>query len=170
MDHPLFNVETAVDSACNRIGDGKRVRKIRTDAGGSKLAEPIASFLSGMLSGYDRPPMKELLQGLAMFCAKNGEATPSRITVYRFIENAVAPVFKINTLPGQVREALYNLGDCGDVPGGQLAFYCFNYGGVESISFASGLPWLCLYQAAKISGHRPQARALLEAVMKTRGI
>jgi len=170
MAHSLFNVENAVNSAFNRIGDGKRLRKVRTDSGGSRMTAPVRAFLEKELSGFERPSMQELLQRLALFCRKNSQTAPSRITVYRFIEKVAAPRYQIADLPGDVREALYNLDTGGEVPGGQLVFYCFNYGSIRAISFASGLPWICLYQADRMSGHRPQARSLLEAIMKTRGI
>ncbi len=57
-----------------------------------------------------------------------------------------------------------------EVPGPQLAFYCLNYGGIGAISFAAGLPWLALYQAALIPGWRRRSGGLLEAIRRVRGI
>jgi hypothetical protein len=51
-----------------------------------------------------------------------------------------------------------------------VAFAAFNYGDVHAISFASGLPWLALYQADRVRGWRPKSHALLRAVMADRGI
>lgn len=85
---------------------------------------------------------------------------------------ARAPVrtYEMGALPPAVRETLYNLAEDGIVPGHQLAFHCLNYGGVEALSFAAGLPWLALYQAARLRGWRPRSRGLLEAILRTRGI
>ena len=74
------------------------------------------------------------------------------------------------------REAMYNLSsdDGGDAPrtvgGDHIAFYAFNYGSPRALSFAAGLPWLCLVRAAGRRGWRPKSRALLRAVMKYRGL
>jgi len=78
----------------------------------------------------------------------------------------------VKDLPNEVREALYNLEVEANlrlkVPGDQLAFYCFNYGRPRAISFAAGLPKLCLERAAARPGWRPRSRALIVAVMKYR--
>ncbi|HVS12347.1 MAG TPA: hypothetical protein VMV46_00345 [Thermoanaerobaculia bacterium] len=73
-------------------------------------------------------------------------------------------------LPAPVRESLYNLSEDGTVPGHQLAFHCFNYGSLQAMSFAAGLPWLALYQAARLPGWRPRSKGLLDAILRTRGI
>lgn len=78
--------------------------------------------------------------------------------------------YPIAPLPAGVRETLYNLDETGEVPGHQLAFHCFNYGGVAALSFAAGLPWLALYQAARMRGWRARSRGLLDAVIAVRGI
>jgi hypothetical protein len=56
------------------------------------------------------------------------------------------------------------------VPGDQIVFYCFNYGDVRAISYAAGMPWLCLARASARRGFRSKSLALLRAVMKIRGI
>ncbi len=56
------------------------------------------------------------------------------------------------------------------VPGPQVVFYAFNYGSAGAVSFASGLPPLCLERAASLRGWRPKSRALLRAVMSYRGL
>ena len=56
------------------------------------------------------------------------------------------------------------------VPGHQLAFYCFNYGTSDVMSFAAGLPWLDLYQAAHLRGWWPRSRGLLDASLRARRI
>ncbi|HET9765653.1 MAG TPA: hypothetical protein VFS60_02325 [Thermoanaerobaculia bacterium] len=78
--------------------------------------------------------------------------------------------YSIVELPAAARVTLYNLSQTGEVPGHQLAFHCFNYGGLEAMSFAAGLPWLALYQAGRMRGWRPRSRGLLTAVLAARGI
>jgi len=75
-----------------------------------------------------------------------------------------------NTLPSSVQAALYNLELSAPVPGRQLAFALFHYGDLAALSFAAGLPWLSLYQAARLPAWRPRTRGLLEAVLRVRGI
>ena len=65
---------------------------------------------------------------------------------------------------------MYNLGPEAEVPGHQLAFYCFNYGDLPAVSFAAGLPWLALYQARRLPGYRARSRGLIDAVMRVRGV
>ena len=99
-----------------------------------------------------------------------GLRTPARATVYQAIEQIPARGHEISSLPEPVRRALYNLSPGGMVPGRQLAFYCLNYGGLEAISFAAGLPWLALHQAARMPGWRTRSRGLLDAIRRVRGI
>lgn len=86
------------------------------------------------------------------------------------MDTAPTPPYRIEALKPAVRETLYNLPEAGDVPGHQLAFHCFNYGSTEAMSFAAGMPWLALFQAARLRGWRPRSRGLLEAVLKARRI
>lgn len=95
---------------------------------------------------------------------------PSRATVYKLLATLPTPRFNVAGLPSPVRNALYNLTDDTAVPAHQLAFYCFNYGDLAATSFAAGLPWLALYQAARMPGYRSRSRGLIEAVMRSRGI
>jgi len=90
--------------------------------------------------------------------------------VYKLLATLPTPRYTVAGLPPSVRDALYNLTDDSEVPAHQLAFYCFNYGDLAATSFAAGLPWLALYQAARLPGYRPRSRGLLEAVMRARGI
>ncbi|MCA9620764.1 MAG: hypothetical protein KC731_17190 [Myxococcales bacterium] len=76
-------------------------------------------------------------------------------------------------LPEAVTRSLYNLAPGSDqetLPGDVVAFYAFNHGEPRALSFASGLPWLCLIRAERRAGWRPKSRALLRAVMRYRGI
>lgn len=86
------------------------------------------------------------------------------------------PRYALKSLPLEAREALYNIDvatsvdTVHEVPGDQLAFYCFNYGRPRAVSFAAGLPASCLKAAKLRPGWRPKSRALLVAVMNYRGI
>ena len=114
--------------------------------------------------------MKELLARLAGHCEQAGSASPSRATVYKYMAGTSVHFYEKGRLPSAVRATLYNLSSDAEVPGHQLAFHCFNYGGVGALSYAAGLPWLDLYQAARTRGWRPKSRGLLESVMHVRGI
>ena len=78
--------------------------------------------------------------------------------------------YRIPDLPSHVRDALYNLDPEGSVLGHQLVFYALQYGTLRAVSYAAGLPWLDLYQAARLRGWRPQSRGLLDAALLVRGI
>lgn len=110
--------------------------------------------------------MRELRQR----CEAREQRCPSRATVYTFMRRDPGRSYEVERLPPAVRAALYNLSPAGHVPGAQLAFYCFNYGDLDAIHHASGLPWLPLYQAYRMRGWRPRSRGLLRAVLVTRRI
>jgi hypothetical protein len=80
------------------------------------------------------------------------------------------PLLRVRDLPASVRRALYNLAPESEVPGHQVAFYCFNYGDLAAISFAAGLPWLALHQARRMRGYRMKSRGLVEAVARARRV
>ncbi len=169
----IFNLDAAVSAARARLGDheppGAR-RRQRSDRGKSRLAAPVARELRRRLSGHERPETVELLAGLRAFCRARRLRAPSRATVYNFMARAPVPSFRVGELPPHVRETLYNLEADSQVPAHQLAFHCFNYGGPAAMSFAAGLPWLALYQAARLPGHRDRALGPLLAVLKVRNI
>ena len=114
--------------------------------------------------------MKDLLADLSVRCSTMQREAPSRATVYKLLESIPCPTRRKVDLPEAVQSALYNLTPESDVPLHQIAFYCFNYGDLRAVSFAAGLPWLALYQARRMRGHRPKSRGLLEAVMRVRRI
>lgn len=114
--------------------------------------------------------MTEALGEIGRECRRKGLRPPSRATVYKLLDTLPTRVYPVSGLPHPVREALYNLDAGSEVPGHQLAFYCFNYGNLAAMSFASGLPWLALHQALRLPGHRARSRGLLEAVAHVRGI
>jgi hypothetical protein len=114
--------------------------------------------------------MTEALGEIERECRREGLRPPSRATVYKLLDTLPTRAYRVSGLPRPVREALYNLDSESEVPGHQLAFYCFNYGDLAAASFASGLPWLALYQALRLPGHRARSRGLVEAVAHVRGI
>jgi len=114
--------------------------------------------------------MRELLNELAEVCEREGHRMPARATVYAFMANAPPPSYRWSELPPSVRATLHNVDPDAPVPGPQLVQRAFNAGDVAAISFASSLPWLCLYQASRMPGFRPKSLALLRAVMRARGI
>lgn len=111
-----------------------------------------------------------MLRGVHAQCRSIGLAPPSRATFYKLLAVLPTRTYRVAELPGAVRRALYNLSPESGVPAHQLAFYCFNYGDVAAMSFAAGLPWLALYQALRLPGHRARSRGLLEAAAHARGI
>lgn len=112
--------------------------------------------------------MAALRQRVSAVCAAAGLRTPSRASLYNALATLEGRSYDIASLPEPVVHALYNLAPAGTVPGHQLVFYCFNYGRVEAISFAAGLPWLDLYQASRLRGWRARSRGLLDAAMRVR--
>jgi hypothetical protein len=114
--------------------------------------------------------MRRLLENVATRCKSAGLEPPSRATVYKIMATTAGPGYRVVELPRAVRAALYNLEDGSVVPGRQVAFYCFNYGDLEAMSFAAGLPWLALFQAGRLPGCRRKSRGLIQAAMRARGI
>lgn len=165
-----FDIETSLERAERRLGRSSISRRPRSDRGRSRLDPEVATELERLLQGRERPPVRELLERLDRFCGARGRKRPARATIYQAMARTPPRTHAVAELPRPVREALYNLSGVDEVPGHQLAFYCFNYGDLAAISFASGLPWLALYQAARLPGWRPRSRGLLDAVLRSRGI
>jgi len=130
----------------------------------------VIAALRGLLSGYRYPRVSTLLAQLQQECARLDEPCPSRATVYKFMRRDPGKLYLFDELPARVRQALYNQQAGAAVPGAQLAFYCFNYGDLSAVHFASALPWLPLYQAARMRGWRSRSRGLLRAVNVSRRI
>ena len=97
-----------------------------------------------------------------------GSGHPSRASLYNTLPRIPGHVYRVALLPPHVKEALYNLGPDGEVPGHQLAFYCFNHGSLAAVSYGAGLPWLDLYQALHLRGWRPRSLGLLQAAVRMR--
>ena len=167
-----FDIRESLERAEKRLGklgNGLR-RQPRSDRGISRLKPKAFDCLVRVASGMERPRMMDMLSALASICARNRVAAPSRATVYKLLDKLPVPSYELSDLPGPVKGALYNLGPGSEVPAHQLAFYCFNYGTLEAVSFAAGLPWLAIYQALRLPGYRERSRGLALAVARVRGI
>jgi hypothetical protein len=114
--------------------------------------------------------MAQISRRLDAVCLAQGLRSPSRASISNSLEKIPGHTFQALRLPPHVCEALYNLAPDANVPGHQLAFYCFNYGSLAAVSYASGLPWLDLYQASFLRGWRPRSRGLFHAAMCARAI
>jgi hypothetical protein len=134
------------------------------------MHQSVEIYLRELLAGHRRPRMKELLRELDAFCRSRGLRTVSRATVYQFMARVRTAEHRAGDMPPAVRAALYNLDDDTMVPAAQLAFYCFNYGNLGAMSYAAGMPWLALFQAARMRGWRFMSRGVLEAVVRVRGV
>ncbi len=145
-------------------------RRPRSDRGKMRISPRLAAKLNAILSEQEKPSIKKILSELTEYCNKKRAKPPARATLYQFMAKTSTGNYQPMSLPMAVQDALYNLDLNVPVPGHQLAFYCFNYGNLAAISFASVLPWLPLYQAAKMRGYREKSRGLLEAVLRVRGI
>jgi hypothetical protein len=107
---------------------------------------------------------------IAAACARSGLKAPARASLYNTLARIDGHRYRVADLPGHVAEAVHNLAPGSDVPGHQLAFSCFNHGSTAAVSYAAALPWLDLYQAARVRGWRARSRGLLAAVMRARGL
>ena len=165
-----FDLQESIRVAERRLGLANRSRRPRADRGQPRLAPEVLARLDELLQGQERPPVRALTSALREFCGARGFRTPARATIYHFMASLPSTPREVATLPASVRETLYNLSGDAVVPGHQLAFYCLNYGGIDAVTFAAGLPWLALYQAARLPGWRSRSKGLLAAVLRIRGI
>lgn len=166
---PAFDLQRSLERAKDRFGP-KRKRQVRGDRGRPRLAPELHAEIQRELGVQERPAIPELMKRLDAFARVRGLRPPSRATLYQLMSTLPSGSYAIADLPIGVRNTLYNLGETGQVPGHQLAFHCFNYGTLEALSFAAGLPWLALFQAARMRGWRARSRGLLTAVLAVRGI
>jgi hypothetical protein len=162
-----LDLQDALDHAAARVGGTAHKR---ADAGQLRVSTSVLAHLHTLVQGHDRPRMVDLLAALRIRCRQRGDACPSRATLYKLLNQVDGHSYDPAKLPPAVRSALYNINLEQPVPGHQLAFYCFHYGDLQALSFASGLPWIDLYQAARTPGWRPRTRGLLDAVLEARGI
>jgi hypothetical protein len=166
---PAFDLAASVDRARRRFGSGG-ARQRRSDAGKLRLPAATVALLRPLLLDQGRPRMVDLQRELAAACQRRGLKAPARATLYACLALVEPHGYRVVDLPRHVQGALYNLDVSATVPGHQLAFYCFNHGDLAAISYAAGLPWLDLFQAAKLGGWRPRSRGLLQAVLQLRHI
>jgi hypothetical protein len=144
-------------------------RAPRADRGQSRLAPSVEAELQRLLDTLERPPILAVMQSLRQACERLQQPPPSRTSIYNAIARARPPQYQVCELPPAVQSCLLNV-DGVEIGGAQLVFHAFNYGTLEALSFAAGLPWLCLLRAAEWRGFRPKSYALLRAVMAYRGI
>jgi hypothetical protein len=156
---------------------GRAVRRPRSDRGTSRLGGRVEAELARLLNTQERPSASTVSKELHTFCRRKGLKAPARATVYNAIERVDPPLYAVDALPKEVRDALYNLQarDSSNVEGlrvrgDHIVFYAFNHGTPRALSFAAGLPWLCLWRALRRPGWRPKSRSLLAAVASHRGI
>jgi len=162
-----FAIEKSLERARRRLGDG---RSHRSDRGARRLPPELQTHLQDLLSGHDRPPVRQLRATLGRFCERRGLPVPARATLYSFMQTAPTPLYRIEELPDAVRRTLHNVAQDADVPGPILVRRAFEAGSLAAVSYASSLPWLCLYQADRLRGWRPKSHAMLRAVMRFRRI
>ena len=165
----MFDITRSQRLAQERLGRSSQRRR-RSDAGRSRLPSAVLAELREAALGQDRPSMSDLHQRITRVCARHGLRVPVRASLYNALGRIEGHAYSIAELPEPVGEVLYNLDRAAEVPGRQLAYYCFNYGSLAAISFAAGLPWLDLYQARRLRGWRPRSLGLLESVLRVRGI
>ena len=136
-----FNLEASLERARQRFGEGKKkIRKARSDRGQSRIPEKVLAKLRKLVEGEDYPGMTKIQEVLADFCLKEHVACPSRATIYSFLLRDSGPSYPLVDLPQPVQAALYNLDGNQRVPGGQLVFYCLNYGDLSALQYAAGMP------------------------------
>lgn len=168
----IFDLPSTLGRAESRLKGAARAngRRPRSDRGSPRTDPRVLALLANAAGGYDRPRMADLISLVDRSCRSEGLKCPSRASIYKLLAFLPTATYKAAELPPAVRDALYNLTPESEVPGHQVAFYCFNYGDLAAVSFAAGLPWLALYQAGRLPGFRPRTRALFEAVLRARGL
>jgi hypothetical protein len=153
-----------------RLGRTTHQRRPRSDRGRPRVPAEVLGLLQSLLLEYDKPAIRDIASALERQCHERHLRCPSRASIYKLLDAADGHTYTMTALPAAVQHALYNLGPEALVPGRQVAFYCFNYGDLAAICFAAGMPWLDLYQAARLRGWRDKSRGLLEAVCRARQI
>lgn len=162
-----IKLDSSIKNAERRFAD--RQRKRRVDRGAARIAREVEAYLQSLLQTVDKPSIGGVALRVEQYCAERGLPAPRRSTVYNAVRRARCPEYTVAALPECVRETLYNF-EGTTLSGAHVAFHAFNYGSTSALSFASGLPWLCLVQASERRGWRPKSLSLLRAVMSFRGI
>ena len=163
-----FDINESLARARQRL-EGE-TRAPRADRGRVRLDPRMVEHLRELLGGDEKPCITDVVRELKRRGEQEGVRAPSRGTVYQAMDKLPTRRHRVADLPSTVRSALYNFDESSEVPEAQIAFYCFNYGTLAAVSFASGLPWLALHQAAKMSGYRRKSRGLLDAALTVRRI
>jgi hypothetical protein len=147
--------------------------KGRRDRGTSRFPDAVERFVTELFHARERPRFVDAHRALAQFCEAEALPVPTRSSLYNAVSRVPVPDVSWGALPPAVRASLYNLEPSADddrLPGDQVVFHAFNHGAPRALSYAAGMPWLCLWRAEKRRGWRPKSRALLRAVMRYRGI
>lgn len=145
-------------------------RATRSDAGASRLHPELQRQLDRLFSGAERPRMRDVRAQLAATCARGGLQPPSRAAIYAWLPRAAVPSYRVGELPAHLRELIHNLDDAAEIPGPQLVCALMNHGDTRALSYAAGMPWLCLVRAERLRDFRPKSHALLRAVLRGRGL
>lgn len=163
-----FSFEASLDHAARRLRSP--AGRVRADRGLSRLHPRVERKLQELLSTPERPSPTAVWRDLRSFCLTKHLDAPSRATVYNAIARAAPPSFDFAALPPAVQRCLHNVDPNEPIPGHQVVQAAFNAGDVRALSFAAGLPWLCLYRASTLRGFRTKSLSLLRAVMAFRKI
>jgi hypothetical protein len=163
----MFDFSSSQLRAGERLG-GSTARRRRSDAGRSRLRPELLAELRAQVLAQERPSMSAIHRRLAALARERGWRPPARATLYAALSTLEGSRHLRAQLPAPVQAALHNLAPDAIVPGHQVAFCCFNHGSLAAASFAAGLPWLDLYQAARARGWRPRSRGLLLAALRAR--
>ena len=166
-----FDLDVAAEKARRRLGRGPR--RARADRHTTRFLPAVEQRIAELLAGQERPSFAAVHGTLASFCESHGLPVPARSSLYNAVDRVPVPTLPWAGLPAPVRRSLYNLdapADGATIAGDQLAFYAFNHGEPRALSFAAGLPWLCLVRADGRRGWRPKSHALLRSVMRFRGL
>jgi hypothetical protein len=165
-----FDFKASVESFERRFEASKAGVARRPKRRRSRLDPEILAELARELSTRERPSIAAVVGRLAAFADARGLRAPARATVYALLDTLETPDYEIAALPEEVRATLFNLDPLGRVPGVQLAIAAFNHGSTRAVSWAAGLPWLVLHQAARRRGLRARSRGLLSAALAARRI
>ena len=168
----ILDLSSSFERARRRFGDATKegASRKRSDRGVVRLHPDVIEEVRRLAWGQDRPRMVDLLGEIGRFCQVRGLRRPSRTAMYRLLDGIAEHTYDPNALPHDVRVTLYNVDLTARIPGGQLAFHCFNFGNGRAMSFAAGLPWLDIHHARRKRGWRAKSRGVLDAVCRVRGI
>ena len=158
----------ALEPAATRqrvLGGGRR----RADAGTFRLDPRLQDKLGELFETTEPLRMRVIERKLGDFCRSTGLRIPSRAALYRARRSIPLSRYRKADLTEAVQASLYNLDADALVPGDQIVFYAFNYGSTAAMSFAAGLPVVCLERAARLAGWRRKSLSALQCVLLWRG-